>query len=234
MDGLVPVIIIGLILVFIALAVVGALQAKKRREAIRAWAMSHGLHFDRSKDYGLDERFGDFSFLRQGSDRYGFNRITGSWRGRELLGFDYHYATHSTDSKGRRRTHHHRFSAVILRARIPLQPLVIRAESFFDKVAGFFGYDDIDFESAEFSRRFHVKSRDRKWAYDVLHQRTIEFLLESPRFSIQFDRGFAAAWQSTRFTPGDFQAALGVIEGILDRMPRYLVDQQSQANQRTA
>ena len=58
--------------------------------------------------------------------------------------------------------------------RRPRHPL----EEFFGPPFGeFFGHDDIDFESAEFSRNFYVKSSDRKWAFDILHARAMEFLL---------------------------------------------------------
>ena len=49
----------------------------------------------------------------------------------------------------------------------------------------FFGFDDIDFESDEFSREFCVKAADRRWAFDVIHQATMEFLLAAPRFTIE-------------------------------------------------
>ena len=55
--------------------------------------------------------------------------------------------------------------------------LLIRPEGFFDKVAGAFGFDDIDFESEEFSRAFFVKSSDKRFAYDVLHPRMLELLM---------------------------------------------------------
>ena len=103
--------------------------------------------------------------------------------------FDYHWQTHSTNSKGQRQTHTHRMSALVVDARVPLKGLQIRAENFFDKMKSAFGFDDIDFESAEFSRKFHVSAEDRKWAYDVLHARAIEFLLAQPhRYTIHFHR----------------------------------------------
>ena len=40
---------------------------------------------------------------------------------------------------------------------------------------------EIEFESTEFSKEFHVKSPDRRWAFDVLSQATMEFLLALPQ-----------------------------------------------------
>jgi len=211
-----------------ALAALAAWQyyaAQKRRQELQRWASLHGLSFEPGRDYTLDERF-PFGCLMQGHRRYAYNRLYGSWHGNELLAFDYHYETYSYDSKGRRRTHHHLFSAVILKGPVPLRPLFIRPEGLFDKITEFLGFDDIDFESIEFSKAFYVKAADERWAYDVLHPRTMEFLLESPRFSIQFEGEWAIAYRSSRFSPEEFGAAAEVLHGIFERLPRYLKEQQ--------
>ena len=120
-----------------------------------------------------------------------------------------------------------RHSGFVIHNSFPLKPLFIRPEGFFDKVTQFFGFDDIDFESAEFSRRFYVKSPDKRWAYDVIHPRTMELLMAGPRFSIKFDTGCVIAYRSSTFKPAEFAAAAGTIRGILDGLPDYLVRQQT-------
>ena len=218
-----------LIAVVIVAIIYGHYAAKKRREALHAWAQGRSLRFEPAQDHSVEDRFGEFDCLQQGSNRYAENRMSGDYEGREFLGFDYHYETTSTDSKGRRQTHHHYFSAVILGSKVPLKPLLIRPEGFFDKVKEFFGLDDIDFESAEFSRKFFVKAQDRRWAYDVIHQRTMEFLLASPEFTIEFGAGRVMAYRSSQFEAVEFEQAAEAIRGILDRLPDYLVRQQMAA-----
>ena len=212
--------------VIVGLAIAGSIQAKKRREALAAWAGAHGMTFSADNEYGLDSRFPDFDCLCQGSDRYAYNRMRGSLQGRETLAFDYHYETYSTDSKGRRETNHHHLSAVIVSSAVPLKPLFIRPEGFLDRVGEFFGFDDINFESAEFSRRFYVKAPDRKWAYDVIHARTMEFLMASPSMSLRFGASHVIAYTGSTFDATGFQQALGVATGILDRLPDYVIQQQ--------
>ena len=202
--------------------------AQQRRKELLAWAAEHRLRFSPDKQPGLDRRFPAFDCLQQGDNRYGYNFLEGEWNRRPFLGFDYHYATHSTDSKGNRETQHHYFSAVILESAVPLKPLCIRPESFFDKVSQFFGFDDINFESAEFSRKFFVKSPDRKWAYAVLHPRAIEFLLAAPVFSLMFDERRAIAYRASPFKPPDFTQAADTIGGLLDQLPEYLVEEQTE------
>ena len=227
MDGfLIFALVAGVVIV---LAIVGAIKQSQRRKELLAWAAAKGLHFSQEHIGGLDARFPAFSCLRQGDNRYAYNTISGDWNGRRLFGFDYHYATHSTDSKGRRRTHHHHFSAVILDSDLPLKPLFLRPEGFFDKVTEFFGADDIDFESAEFSRKFYVKAPDRRWAFDVIHQRTMEFLLARPQYSMQFDLGCVMAWTGGVFSVAQFANAADTIAGVLDRLPEYVKRQQAGA-----
>lgn len=219
------IVIVLFVLIVVTWAIVSAWLAAKRRKELAAWADGQGLRFSPTKDWGADARFPDFRHLQQGSNRYAYNITTGIWAGYPLVAFDYHYETRSTGSKGRRQTHHHYFSAVILGATVPLKPLFIRAEGFLDKVAEFVGFDDIDFESAEFSRRFYVTAQDRRWAYDVLHARTIEFLLDSPRFTLEFGRAGGMAYRSSTFRVEEFEQAAEVLRGVLDRLPDYLVNQ---------
>jgi len=217
------------IVLFIILAVVGAVfshrAAKKRQAALLLWATENGLSYDMGRDEDLEDRFPLHKCLREGSNRYAENLMEGERGGRGICAFDYHYETHSTDSKGRRQTHHHNFSAVVVDTGLPLKSLFVRSEGFFDKLTEFVGYDDIDFELTEFSDKFYVKAPDRKWAFEVLHQATMEFLLESPRFTLEMAGPWVMARRTGRFKPEQFSEALGVLEGILDRLPRYLLKQ---------
>lgn len=218
---------VGIIAVVIALAIYAHRVAEKRKLAIAAWASSLGLSFMRSADGSIDDRYPDFAGLREGSDRYAENISSGVHGKYSVCAFDYHYETYSTDSKGNRTTQHHRFSSVILETPLPLKPLHIRSENFFDKIGEFVGFDDIDFESAEFSRAFYVTSPDKRWAFDVLHQESMEFLLAAPRFQIELQRGVAMARRNGVFKPEEFDAALKVATGLLDRLPQSVVRELS-------
>ena len=215
---------------FVALVILGvifsSLFAARRRKELAEWAAAHGLAFSPAKDNSMDVQFPAFDCLKAGSNRYAYNIMHGKWSDHDFVGFDYHYETHSHSSKGGQQTHHHYFSAVILSCPIPLRALLVRPEGFFDKIGEFFGFDDIDFESAEFSRSFYVKSPDKKWAYDIIHQRTMEFMLAAPRFSLQFAGNAVIAWRGSTFKPGDFEQAEELVRGILDRVPEYVVKQQ--------
>jgi hypothetical protein len=211
------------IVVVVAIAAIfyGWYVVDKRRKALFAWAQSRGLQFTSEKYYDFDNRFPAFSCLQQGSSRYAYNVITGSLADKEFLGFDYHYTTGS----GKNRQDHH-FSAIILQSPILLKPLFVRPENFLDKITEFAGFNDIDFESAEFSRKFYVKSPDKRWAYDVIHPQMMEFLMAAPVFTLQFDLTRIMASRNTTFSVKDYDSAIEVVEGMLERLPEYLVKQQ--------
>ncbi|MEW6742277.1 MAG: hypothetical protein AB1486_05920 [Planctomycetota bacterium] len=215
-----PLLIIAVIAIIIVVALVNQAKAKKRRDAMQTLAERLGLGFDPGKDRELAQRYAFLDKLRSGSDRYAFNVLSGTYQGHAVLAFDYHYETHSTDSKGHRQTHHHYFSFFILRLPIPFPELAIGKESFFSKVAQAFGYDDIDFESHEFSRKFCVRSRDKKFAYDICHARMIEYLLSNEdltRFRIR----------TARLLPGAAFGARGAGRGVR-RIAKQTRDRSSQ------
>ncbi len=214
--------VILIVLIVAAVVIYQLHAAAERRKALSAWAHSRGMSFDPGKDRGMDERFRDFKALRRGHSRYARNIMRGTWKGLGVLAFDYHYATGS--GKNRR---NHNFSAVIVTAPLPLKPLYIRREGFFDKLGDFFGAGDIDFESAEFSRRFYVKSPDRKWAYDVIHTRMMEHLMAGPDYGIQFDTRHVMVWRQKRFSPAQLDQAAEFVRRMLELIPDYVVRQQS-------
>lgn len=215
---IVPIAIVG----FIFLAIYSHKKEKERRERLRGFAERQGLYYDPDKVRGFDSEHPQFSFLRSGSNRYAHNILTGEWQGRQVTAFDYHYETHSTDSKGNRRTTHHRFSAALVSSGFPLRSMTIRPEGIFDKMKAAFGWDDIDFESAEFSKRFHVSSKDRRWAYDVLTPRTMEFLLGSPNRELYFE-GYLLAVRSDRgLEPEEVEGLLTMADTVLDGVPAFV------------
>ena len=217
------IIVWGLTVAVIAAIVLSMRAAARRRKLLSTWAALRGLAFSPGPDHSFRSTYPGFGCLDWGdADRHALNIMTGELHGHRCTAFDYHYETHSTDSKGNRTSTSHHFSAVILHSELPLKRLQIRPERFFDKITEFFGYDDMDFESAEFSRKFHVKAPDRRWAFDVIHQRTMQFLLDQPQFTIQFEGNSAIAYRSSRFRPREFDAAAKTLAGIFDGLPDYL------------
>lgn len=218
--------IVGFVGLFGAIVGLSIYLSAKRRKELAEWGLKHGLAFHHVTDYEFESKYPGFSALQQGSNRYAYNLLTGTFKDRSFTGFDYHYETYTTNSKGERQTSNHYFSGVILGSDVPLKPLSIRPEGLFDKLAGLVGFDDINFESAEFSRKFHVSADDRKWAFDVLHARAIEYLLAREPMTIQFGAYQVLVTNSSTFVPEQFEKSADLCCGLLALLPQYVIDQQ--------
>ena len=222
MDGGGILILILFAVLVIAGAIYGAIAAKQRREEMAALAARLGFAFNPEKDRGLASQFGFLDKLAQGSNRYASNVLSGEYQQHPVRVFDYHYETHSTNSKGHRQTHHHHFSFFILLLPRSFPELVIVHEGVFSKIAQAFGYDDIDFESAEFSRTFCVRSKDKRFAYDVCNGQMMEYLLANRDLNLELeDRALALAFGS-RLSAAEIETNLNRLLEIRSRLPEYL------------
>ena len=216
--------------IIVLICVVGAIiwgmrAAKKRRSDLGDLAERLGMAFNPERDYGIAQRYAFLDRLRKGENRYAYNVISGSYQGHNVAAFDYHYETHSTDSKGNRETHHHHFSFFILALGKPLPELTIAKEGIFSKIAQAVGYDDIDFESHEFSRRFVVRSKDKKFAYDFCNARMIDYLLGIQELEIEVDMDSLALAFNRCLKVEEIEPRLRQMIDIRERMPNYLFDE---------
>ena len=204
----------------------GWLKQKRRREAYMAIAAKHGFEFLPAKDRRTVRQFEFVDLIRKGNDRFIYNRIRGIWKGRPIETFDFHYETHSTDSKGNRTTHHHHGSAFLLMLPGAFPELRIYRESIFQKIAQALGFDDIDFESAEFSKRYTVKSRDRKFAYDFCNARMIDYLLDEDDLNIEVQGAWLVLAYSKLVPPERWATNFERVGSIYGLMPDYLFSEQ--------
>lgn len=212
-----PLIIVGIFAVIVVVGILGYISARKRREAMGALAARLGLSFYPNKNWDMARRYHFLDKLRRGSNRYAFNILSGDYQGHEVVLFDYHYQVRSNKS-----THHYYFSFFVLHLRMSFPELIIDKEGFFSKVAQAVGYDDIDFESHEFSRNFCVRSRDKKFAYDVCNARMIEYLLANSDLSIEIEGDALAISFNRRLAPEYIEPNLERLITVRSLMPDYL------------
>lgn len=202
----------------------GLYAGKKRRTDMSMLADRLGLHFYPERNYEMAKQFAFLDKLDQGSNRYAYNIIEGEYQEQHVKVFDYHYETHSRDSKGHRQTHHHHFSFFILRLEKSFPELTIAREGFLSKIAQAVGYDDIDFESHEFSRRFVVRSKDKKFAYDFCNAQMIDYLLNVQDIEIEVDSTALALSFSQRLKIEEIEPRLRQLSDIRGLIPNYLFE----------
>jgi hypothetical protein len=100
--------------------------------------------------------------------------------------------------------------------------LLIRPENFLDKAAGLIGFEDIDLDNAEFNRKFHVSADDKKFAYDVLNQRLMEFLLTRSGITIELAADRILFSYDSRLSPDEVARLIDMTASFPDFLPNYL------------
>ena len=92
------------------------------------------------------------------------------------------------------------------------------------KVAQAVGFDDIDFESHEFSRSYCVRSASKRFAYDVCHGRMIEYLLANPDLTLEIEGHALAIGFGSRLDAAQVEYNLGRLAALRELMPAYLFE----------
>jgi hypothetical protein len=212
----------GFFALFIVLVVFGSIIAKKRREAMAVLAGRLGLSFNPAEDTGIAKQYRFLNQLCVGDNRYAFNVLSGKYKDKDILAFDYHYETSSTDAKGNHETHDYYFSFFILNLPASFPELLIVREGIFSKIAQALGYDDIDFESYEFSKKFCVRSKDKKFAYDFCNAKMIEYLLANEDLNIEVENNALSIASNRELKPENIEPNLDRLVTIRSLMPEYL------------
>lgn len=206
-------------IVVIVIIIFAILESQRRKKELRAWAESNGLAFHPSSNSSVDNNL-PFRCLQRGHSRRGYNFISGRYGDYDIYIFDYRYTTGSGKNQQT-----HTLTVVGVDAGMPLQPLFIRRENFFDKMTEFVGFDDIDFEWKEFSDEFFVKSSNKKWAYDVINQKTMEYLILAPKLEVEMAGVMVVAWNNRVFSISEIELAIDFLFGILNCFPDYLIQE---------
>ncbi|MCW5768289.1 MAG: hypothetical protein KIT19_06370 [Phycisphaeraceae bacterium] len=231
-------VILGGILVVAGLIAI-AIQAHKahlrRLAALRAFADSMGWTFFTRQDRSHDDEYAHFAAFRRGTNRHAFNTMQGplSIGGhvyRAKAG-DFYYEIQQTNGKNTS-TSRYTFSYLILEAPFAGIPdMYIRREGVIDKLAGMLGFDDIDFESAEFSRRFHVSGRDKRFVYDIVSPPMMEYLMKSLPGFVEIEHGrFLITDATTRWKPEHYPSMVNWAKGFFELWPRHVIRQLEEAS----
>ncbi len=194
-------------------------KALKRRRILATYAAARGWRFAADQPL-LGYRFTGPPF-GVGQSRRAYNAIFGIHDGRELVSFDYEYATDVTHG-GRSQHQVHRFTVLALRMGTYMPPLRVDPEGFLDRFVGRITGNDIDMESEDFNRAFTVSCPDRRFASDVLHPQMMEFLLHYRQLGWRFEQDSMLVVAQGQRDPAQIEATLAVMDGITDRVPEFV------------
>jgi hypothetical protein len=228
-DSFLPFLLVGVfIAIVVVLAVVGYQQRQHRLADMAALGQQLGWRFDPSHDSSHDALYAQFEVFRRGHSRYAYNTLRGSMaidgEPCEVRMGDYHYRVTSGSGKSRRTRTYETSYLIVHLPYLRYPNLSIRREGVFDALAGVFGFDDIDFESAEFSKQFHVKSDDKRFAYDVVHSAMMDFLMGEEPPVVDIESGKCCLTDGTqKWSPQEFRARLVWAERFFALWPKHLV-----------
>lgn len=183
-----------------------------------------GFRFWPERDTSHDEEYSHFEIFRQGRRRAAYNRMYGEIKIAGLTYLvkmgDFKYIVPSNDSSST-----YRFSYVIFHPPFYGVPdLLIREEGVLDKLASVIGFDDINFESSEFSRKFLVKSPDKRFAFDIVHPRMMEFLLQRPAPMVDIERDRVCIIDGEQvWSAAKFRHTLRWAESFFELWPEHVI-----------
>lgn len=227
-----PGLIFGVIAV---IAVVGGIfgwhMEKKRRQALLEWAIVGGWDFDPGKRRGqFSQRLdicqrGHSRYSRYNARRAFASTIPGLENDTIVELCEYHYAVTRNSGKNSS-TQHYYFTCGRLTPGIDLGHVVVRDEHWGDKFAGAIGFDDIDFEDPDFSKRFHVSAASRQDAYDLIDHNVMRYLRAHPGWTLEAHGHTLYVWQRGKVTPERYEAKVRYVMGLLSQIPRVMVNRE--------
>ena len=101
-------------------------------------------------------------------------------------------------------------------------PVLIEPDDILSDIVDAFGFGDIKFESAEFSRFYRVRSQDKKFAYDVCNPQMIQYLLENQGLKIEISGPAILLAFKNQLPAPEINSNLHRLLEIRARLPDYL------------
>ena len=150
----------------------GMRQEKKRTEALSIFADNTGFEFYPKGDKKMIYNLSDFELFGKGRYKKITNLMFRELAEGKIFVFDYEYMT----GTGKHTTIHKHTVMCIQADSLNLPRFILRPEGLWDKLAGAFGYDDIDFDAYEdFSKSYLLKGKNKVAIRKIFNRMTIHF-----------------------------------------------------------
>jgi len=216
-----PVFFVGVVVFVIAMAILAHQRQRRRRQEFMALAGRMGLHYtDQVSGETLRRHYAPLELFERGDSRRARHLLTGSINGREVMACAFQYTVRSSGKNNTSTTYHRGMAMLKLDLSVPR--VLIRRENWGDKLAGWVGLEDIDFESDQFSREYYVKCADRQFAYKLIDPRMMEFILGEGDLQWEVCDGWVGAWREDELDPDEVADLLTALAGFCKNVPRLV------------
>jgi hypothetical protein len=206
--------------VAIAFGGVGYYLKMRRRDELALFAQQHGLEYAVNDPFGMVDM--SFSFFARGDGRGSENVVWGTWQDLPVAVCDFWYYDESSDSKGGRTRTYHRFTVAEVQVAAWMPNVSIGRENLLTVAAQHAGFHDIEFESEDFNRSFHVKSPDREFAFKLIDARMMRWLLSVPGGLGVEVNGPKYIVYSRKLAPAELIPLFGTAQGFHQHIPRLV------------
>ena len=208
----------------VAAAVAGGRYYLKRQRqlGLSAFADRHGFVYTPHAPHGLLTH--SFPLFYSGSGRGAHNGVAGRWRDMDFKAADFWYYEGSPG--GAQATNggmrYYRFSVAATGIPSWLPEITITRENLITRAGSRLRGDDIDFESDEFNRAFRVKTMDRRFAFELIDARMMQWLLTCDRrFGFEI-RGRGALVYAKPLPPDELLPLIASLKEFCDHIPRLV------------
>lgn len=178
----------GFIIVVICVSIAitwGLIAGKKKKTGLSEIAQKLGLQFSADRDYPA---INHYAFLRpkyHHSNRYAYHMIRGTYEGSEVVIFDYHDETLSSETTERPKAGHHYASFFVLTLEHAL-PNLILANQPLEALAKSDAHS-IDLASSPFSQQFTAWAADKAFALKLCTPPMTAYLLDHPDLYLEIN-----------------------------------------------
>ena len=213
-----PILIFVLIGVLIVFAIYVAYQTKKRRrEAFFALGNKLGLRYDEGDPFNTVDL--PFDLFQKGSRQGVENTLFGETGGMRVRLFDYYFVETSTNSNGTSSSTTYPFSCALGEIDADCPHLVVEREGFLSSIARGLGFHDIETESEEFNKAFKISCDDRRFAFAMLDQRMMAWLLDEGAVCQYETMGPLVLCYIKRVKPEEYENLLEVLRRFRAHVP---------------
>ena len=216
---------VGLILIaamLISILVIHLRYSKKRKIPLKGSdvAQKLGLKFNPIEQESLIESYSFINRMRYGKKRHAQKVFSGIFHKQPVTIFELRYEISGIDKN----SPPDYYSFYLLELPRSFPEITLYKEGLISKLYQLAGHGDIDFESYAFSRKFRVRGKDARFAYDFCNARMIEYLESNTDLSIEIDRNVLCISFNKQLCFEEVEHNLDRLLEIRARMPDYLFE----------